>query len=96
MSEVEALKDAIRKLHGCEAEHLESVPVLEDFRGEVVWDGVVEVFAITGHAKASRCYAWKHKLDDGGERFIAVLELPPVNSARTAVRAAIVSESRSK
>ncbi len=61
------------------------------FRDETVWKGDVEVFALHGHAKAMRTYAWSYDEDGGKKSFIAVLELPPVNSAVTAVRAAIAS-----
>jgi hypothetical protein len=72
------------------------VPVHEVFRGKTVWRGEVEVFDLTGHPKATRCYAWSHP--DGpqnrNEKFVAVLEIPPVDSLTKAVRAAIVSQSR--
>ena len=38
------LLDVIRRLHGVEAKHVESVPVKETFQGKTVWDGIVEVF----------------------------------------------------
>lgn len=90
------LQDAIRKLHGCESRYLETVPVTESFRGETVWQGEVEVFQIRGHPKAQRVYAWAH-LDgdkDQGKRYVAVLELPPVTSPETAVKAAVMAEIR--
>lgn len=95
MSYVEELKKVIRQLHGCEADHAETVPVKEVFQGQTVWDGEVEVFNIRGHPKARRCYAWAHETDEG-KRYVAVLELPPVESAQTAVRAAIVDEARNQ
>ena len=56
-------------------------------------DGAVEVFRLTGHPKAKRCYAWS--FTEGKEtRFVTVLEIPPVESAQTAVRAAIASEEK--
>ena len=64
--------------------------VMEQFRGQTVWDGIVEVFRLTDHPKTTRCYGWSY-LDNGDPRYVTVLELPPVNSARTAVRAAIAS-----
>src|SRR5438874_458058 len=94
MNDLAALRDAIRKLHGCESEHIESVPITERFQGKTVWDGVVEVFALRGHPRAQRCYAWSYAQDGGGDRFVAVLELPPVDSARRAVQAAIAAEAR--
>jgi len=55
-----------------------------------VWEGVVESFALTGHPKAKRCYAWSYQ-DNGETQYVNVLEIPPVVSAKTAVQAAIVS-----
>jgi len=88
----------IRQLHGCDSTHVKTVPVHEVFRGKTVWQGEVEVFNVTGHAKAKRCYVWSHREgpNDTGERFVAVLEIPPVVSPQTAVKAAIVSESKAK
>jgi hypothetical protein len=98
MDYIKALQDAIKKLHGCDSTYLESVPVHETFQGKTVWAGEVEVFEIRGHPKAKRCYAWAHK--EGGKdehtRYVAVLEIPPVNSAKAAVQAAIVSDFKSK
>jgi hypothetical protein len=72
-AEVEALRAAILKLHGTQAEHVESVPVREEFQGQVVWDGVVETFERRGHPAAKRAYAWSHEGDSGRRRYVAVL-----------------------
>jgi hypothetical protein len=87
------LQKAIKATHGCESKHVETVPVVETFKGKTVWDGEVEVFDLIGHAKASRGYAWSYDTD-AGSRTLAVLRLPPVISPVTAVRAAIVGEMR--
>ena len=87
------LAQAFRKLHECEAQHVETVPVIERFKGKTVWEGDVEVFALTGHPKAKRGYAWAYNKGRGSDT-IAVLELPPVISPKTAVQAAIVSGSQ--
>jgi len=70
------------------------VPVQEVFEGKPVWQGFVEVFDLTGHPEATRCYAWSHAegKDDKGERFVAVLEIPPVKDAASAVRVQIVKD----
>jgi hypothetical protein len=85
---------AVSQLHNCGATWRETVPVHEVFRGETVWQGDVEVFDLHGHAKAKRAYAWSHRegKNDEGERFVAVLEIPPVESAITAVRVQIVKD----
>jgi len=90
------LQVAVSQLHNCGAVWRETVPVHEVFRGQTVWKGEVEVYDLNGHPKAKRCYGWSHPEgpDDKGERFVAVLEIPPVESAVTAVRASIVADSK--
>jgi hypothetical protein len=92
------LQTAIMHLHGCGAVHRDTVPVHEVFRGETVWKGEVEVFDLNGHPKAKRCYGWSHPEgdDNRGERFVAVLEIPPVDSPQTAVKASIVSDLKNQ
>jgi hypothetical protein len=68
------------------------VPVVEKHKEKTVWDGEVQVFAVTGHAKATRAYAWSHEGLPGKRRFHVVLGLPPVDSAQMAVRAAVLTE----
>jgi hypothetical protein len=87
---------AVQRLHNCTAIWRETVPVHETFRGQTVWRGEVEVFDLTGHPQARRCYAWSHREGprDHGERFVAVLEIPPVKSARTAVQVSIARDAR--
>jgi hypothetical protein len=89
-------QEVIRRLHGVEARHIESVPVRETFQGKTVWDGVVEVFELLGHPKAPKVYAWSHDTDDPKKpkRHVTVLHIPPVISPVLAVRAAIVQEYR--
>jgi len=63
-----------------------------------VWQGEVEVFDLHGHPKAKRAYAWSH-LDGAkgeNERFVAVLEIPPVDSAQRAVQVQIVKDVKAK
>ena len=92
---INELRDVIRKLHGVESKHVESVPVKETFQGKTVWEGIVEVFEIRGHPKADRIYAWSHDTDDLKKRHVTVLGIAPILSAEAAVKAAIVQEFRS-
>jgi hypothetical protein len=94
MDYIEELQAAILNLHGCSSQYVETVPVVEEFQGETIWQGDVEVFDIRGHPKAKRAYAWGHATgeNDQARRYVAVLELPPVTSPQTAVQAAIMSE----
>jgi hypothetical protein len=90
---IEKLRDAVQVMNRCKAEHIESVPIREMFGNQVAWEGVVEVFKISGHPKAVRCYAWSYQ-GDKGEQYVNVLEIPPVVSPETAVRASIASLAR--
>ncbi len=98
MKHIQELQDVISDLHGAKAQHVESVPVLETFQGQTVWDGVVEVFDLKGHPTADKVYAWLHETDDPArpKRHVTVLHIPPVTSPRTAVQASIVQEFRNR
>ena len=88
-----ALAECIEKDGGCEAIHAGTVPVKEVFNGVTVWDGEVEVYDLAGHPNAARCYAWAVQSGDDWE-VTTVLEIPPVVSPQTAVKAAIVARAR--
>jgi len=94
---LERLQMVIHQLHGCDSKHIETVRVQEGFNGKTVWEADVEVFSVT-HYRATRAYAWSHVEgpNDENERFVAVLELPPVKSAGNAVRVAIIAQSRKR
>jgi hypothetical protein len=87
------VKLALEHLHNCGAVHSATVPVLEVFRGQTVWQGDVEIFDLADHPTAKRAYAWSEKTKPG-ERFFAVLEIPPIKSALDAVRASIVADAK--
>jgi hypothetical protein len=93
--ETTELLRTVEGMHHCKAHLAQSVPVLETFEGKTVWEGVVHVFDLTGHPKATTAYAWSSPIEGSDKRrFFAVLHLPPVTSPVEAVRAAIVLESR--
>jgi hypothetical protein len=92
---ISELKTAIESQHGGTAMLTQSVPVHETFEGKPVWEGVVHVFGLTGHPKATRAYAWSSPIEGSTKRrFFAVLHIPPIMSPLDAVRAAIVAERR--
>jgi len=72
--------------------------VHEMFKGQTVWQEDVEVFDLHNHPKARRCYAWSHLdgANDERTRFVAVLEIPPVDSAQKAVQVQIVKDAKGK
>ena len=58
--EVEAteLRQAVESMHDCKARLVRSVPVRERHGDVTALGGVVHVFDLTGHPKATRAYAW--------------------------------------
>ena len=91
----ESLLRAVEGLHGCSASFSEEIPVTETHGGKTVWEGVVHAFELSGHPRASTCYAWSSPIEGSEKRRIyAVLKLPPVDSAAAAVRASIVQGHR--
>ena len=87
---IERLQTAIFHLHKVSAKHVETVPVKETFGEETIWEGNVEVFSVTGHARAKTCFAWSKNAGQSDEKFTAVLGLPPVGTALDAVRVSIL------
>lgn len=96
MNLIDELREVIRKLHGSEATHVETVPVKETFQGETVWEGDVEVFDLADHPRASRVYAWSHETDDpdNPRQHITVLQIPPAITPQRAVQVAIAGMFR--
>ncbi len=98
MNEVtpQELTEHIRHLFGVSADLIGKHPIQEEFRGEVVWDGVVHEFRVD-HKDADTCYAWSSPVEGSDRRkFYAVLKKPPVDSPEAAVRASIVRDYRGK
>ncbi|MGA3172442.1 MAG: hypothetical protein ABSE62_15680 [Chthoniobacteraceae bacterium] len=88
------LKEAVERSVRGDAKHLESVPVVETFRGQIVWDGIVEVFTVA-KPPPDRAYVWKVESATGPEpEYVTVLGNPPIDSPLAAVRAWLVSEAR--
>ena len=89
------LRVAIEFQHGGTATLAKSVPVCETFEGRPVWEGIVHIFNLEGHPKATRAYAWSSSIEGSDRRrFFAVLHKGPIKSPVDAVRAAIVAEPR--
>jgi hypothetical protein len=86
----DALRETIRKVHGCDSRWVETVQVAEPY-----WTGEVEVFLLIGHPTAERCYGWSQPA--GRERRIhVVLHGATVDSAAKAVRATIAARERTQ
>jgi hypothetical protein len=96
MDDTGDLQRAVEGMHACKATLAQSVPVSEVAGGRAYWQGVVHVFDLTCHPKATRAYAWSSPIEGSDKRrFFAVLHQGPVTSPSTAVRAAISQQALS-
>jgi hypothetical protein len=89
---IEAIQEAIGKGYKCKAKHVKTAIVNERKDGQAIWLGKVEVFELEGHPKAKRAYGWGYEETPGKTEFVTVLEIPPVVSPETAVRAYLVEK----
>ena len=88
--EISDLQAAILATHGCESVYLRTEFVREVFQGNIAWDGLVRVLKLMNHSKAKYCYAWSYR--EGSEiKYSAVLEIAPVDSSQSAVKAVTAS-----
>ena len=90
MTYLKCLQTTIKRLHGCDSTWLESATVKGIFGGNLTSNsGEIEIFKLRGHPKAKRCFAWSYKMhvEQDNTKYLTVLELPPVDSAQTAVDA---------
>lgn len=87
------LKNAIESQHGGTAIRLQTVPVRETLDGTMVWEGAVHVFALVGHPKAARAYAWSSPIAGSDKRqYFAVLHMGGITCPQEAVRAVLAAE----
>jgi hypothetical protein len=81
---------ALAEKEGCPCRFIETLVVLEKFKEETVWHGLVSVFGLQ-RPEEELCYAW---FDSDGKTLVTVLNRPPVESPATAVRTYIASRAR--
>ena len=93
MNDIFLIQEAIKQTLGCDSWHVESVRVTEKFQGRITWDGVVEVFVLLDHPKATRAYGWSYREGDTDKAKV-VIGMRPVDSAQSAVKMAIAREGR--
>ncbi len=92
MKHIDDLQRVIHELHGAEATHRDSVPVIETWNGQTIWQGIVEVFHLHGHPETDTVYAWSHDTGEGPQRHVTVLHVHPAISPLAAVRASIARD----
>jgi hypothetical protein len=84
------IANAVGRKENAPCRYVKTVAVVERFKGEMVWEGEVMVFALD-RPPEELCYVW---VDPNENLLVTVLNRPPVESPETAVRAYIVSQSK--
>jgi hypothetical protein len=84
---IDEVTEAVRKRHGQEAEHVQTVLVSQTTEENEVGNIVVEVFGLRWNRKARHCYAWGQPNTGGGWDITTVLGTRPIASAHSAVKA---------
>ncbi len=77
---------AIRQVLGCDADPAGVVELHLRRRDGEGWRGAVHVFEISGHPRASRCYAWPELLNDTSVIIRVVPQAGRITSPEQAVR----------
>lgn len=70
---IKQLQEVVEQQHNCTARFIKSTPVLEAYNGEVVWQGIVNVFNIKGNPLATQCYAWSSPIEGSTKRHFYVI-----------------------
>ena len=85
----EGIKRAAERARGAPVRFLEVIPIIETVRGEVVWEGGVNVF----DSDKGGVYAWAVE-GEKEPQFVAVLDQAPIDSPLKAVRAWLASQAK--
>ena len=94
--DTERLKAAIEREHGGTATLIGTELVTAMWQGRIAWQGVVQVYALTGEAQFKTVYAWLEHPDGSGHsrRVHTALKAGSIKTASDAVNAAIVANYR--
>ena len=97
MSEdTEGLKAVIEREYGGTATVIGTELVTAMWQGVIAWQGVVQIYALTGDAQFKTVYAWLAHADGSGDqrRVHTALRAGSVNTPWDAVNAAIAANYR--
>ena len=94
--DTEGLKAAIEREHGGTATFIGAELVTAMWQGLIAWQGVVQIYALTGDAQFKTVYAWLDHADGSGDqrRVHTALRAGSVNTPWDAVNAAIAANYR--
>jgi hypothetical protein len=87
-ADIAALQHAIRDRYGIATRHGGSVDVNQVFPGGLPFPGIVSIFHLEKHPKATMAYAWR---SDADAPPVIMLAVPPIKSAIDAVRTWLAS-----
>jgi hypothetical protein len=90
-NEIERLRLALRVIYSVDSSYVGSEVVREAY-GAASWEGLVQIFAVHGHTRAKIAYTWGQTSPAGNREYTAVLGVPPIASARDAVRKSLAAE----
>jgi hypothetical protein len=76
---------AIEALHRVKATYEGCLFLNEKLNDEIVWKGQVDVFSVEGHLEAKRAFGWE-ETEDGLRHYRIELAIPPITTAREAIR----------
>jgi hypothetical protein len=94
--DTEGLQAAIEREHGGTATFIGTELVTAIWQGRIAWQGVVQIYALTGEAQFKTVYAWLDHPDGSGapRRVHTALRAGSINTPWDAVNAAIVANYR--
>jgi hypothetical protein len=87
-----SLEARIQRKLRCYVRRARSETVHEIFPDGSVWRGSVAVFELVDHPEADIAYVWEH-FELGRKKIVIALKIPPVDSAKAAVRLNIAPET---
>jgi hypothetical protein len=85
----EGIKQAAERARGAPVRFVEAYPVVETYRGAVIWEGDVSEF----ESAVGNVFAWAVE-GNRETQFMAALSLAPIDSPLAAVRAWLASQVR--
>ena len=89
MNTPELICAAERTAH-CAVSHVDSVPVVETFNGQPIWEGIVEVYQ-SSEPPPKFIYGWIGQGPSNEIEYVTMAGVAPINCALDAIRAWIAS-----
>jgi len=75
--------------------YMHSVPIIEKFNGETVWEGIVEVYRVHSQPAHYDAYGWVGTNARGEPDYVTIMN-PSITGPLVALRAWLAQEARKK